>query len=290
LDLDWYETICRDYDPQTGRFLQLDALSFFDRQTSQYVFVKNNPIFNHDPLGLLSTPNDPQVLETVTVVGHRKKKDNAFEAIWNYIVNKFKGDDEKANQSIENNTLAKVLLFPLSTHTPLSPPSAMAEVTPVDELETRQNKQLEEEAQIAMFAVPELGAEEIAADIAITEAGSATEEAATAATEASAKASQKLLPNAFNRFSQLEKHFLKHAGEWGLISKEMYYKRAIQLMEEPIEGNIVGFTNKAGYTFKMNLRTGEFGVMRPNGVIETFFRRLKDAEGYWKEQIIKYGK
>jgi len=39
----------------------------------------------------------------------------------------------------------------------------------------------------------------------------------------------------------------------------------------------------------MNMRTAEFGVMRPNGVIETFYRRLSNPTGYWAEQIKKYG-
>jgi len=56
-----------------------------------------------------------------------------------------------------------------------------------------------------------------------------------------------------------------------------------------MNNNIKGFTNSSGYSFRMNLRTGEFGVMRPNGVIEPFFRRTIEPEQYWLNQIVKWG-
>lgn len=105
-----------------------------------------------------------------------------------------------------------------------------------------------------------------------------------------AKGGTKLLPEAFSRFSRFEHHFAKHAGEWGAITRDAYYKRSLSLFEGPAGRGIEGFTNSAGYTFRMNMRTGEFGIMRPNGVVETFFRRLKDPAAYWTEQVAKYGK
>jgi len=104
------------------------------------------------------------------------------------------------------------------------------------------------------------------------------------------KGTDKLLPGAFNRFSKFEKHFGKHAKEWGGITKEAYYKRAITLMESSVSGDILGFTNSAGYTFRMNIKTAEFGIMRPDGMIETFYRRLNNSSAYWAEQVAKYGK
>ncbi|WP_025762940.1 hypothetical protein [Dyadobacter tibetensis] len=76
----------------------------------------------------------------------------------------------------------------------------------------------------------------------------------------------------------------------GWNNKGAYYKRALSLLEGPIGGKIEDFTNNAGYTFRMNMQTGEFGIMRPNGVVETFYRRLKDPAAYWAEQVAKYGK
>jgi hypothetical protein len=100
----------------------------------------------------------------------------------------------------------------------------------------------------------------------------------------------KLLPEAYSRFSKFEYHFGKHAGEWGAVTKNAYYKRALSLLDGSVCGNIQGFTNTAGYTFRMNMRTGEFGVMRPNGVVETFYRRLNDPAKYWAEQVAKWDK
>jgi RHS repeat-associated protein len=100
----------------------------------------------------------------------------------------------------------------------------------------------------------------------------------------------KLLTESFSRFSRFDHHFRKHASEWVGITKEAYYKRALSLLEGPTGGNIQGFTNSAGYTFRMNMSTGEFGVMRPNGIIETFYRRLDNPAEYWAAQIIKYNK
>ena len=110
------------------------------------------------------------------------------------------------------------------------------------------------------------------------------------AAKIAAKEVQKLLPEAFSRFSRFEYHFGKHAKEWGAITKDAYYKRALSLLESPVEGSVQGFTNSLGYTFRMNMKTGEFGIMRPDGVIESFYRRLKDPVKYWESQIAKWNK
>ncbi len=102
--------------------------------------------------------------------------------------------------------------------------------------------------------------------------------------------STKLLPNAYNRFSIFEYHFGKHAGGFGAVTRDSYYKRALSLLDGPVGGDVQGFTNSTGYTFRMNMSTGEFGVMRPNGVVETFYRRLNDASKYWAEQVAKWNK
>jgi len=50
--LELYETDFRSYDPQIGRFIQVDELSQLDFNTSPYTFANNNPILINDPLGL----------------------------------------------------------------------------------------------------------------------------------------------------------------------------------------------------------------------------------------------
>jgi len=50
--LELYATDFRSYDPQIGRFTQIDELSQLDFNTSPYTFANNNPILINDPLGL----------------------------------------------------------------------------------------------------------------------------------------------------------------------------------------------------------------------------------------------
>jgi RHS repeat-associated protein len=50
-DLNIYETLFRSYDPQIGRFLQIDPLTDDYTDDSPYSFAFNNPIYWTDPLG-----------------------------------------------------------------------------------------------------------------------------------------------------------------------------------------------------------------------------------------------
>jgi uncharacterized protein (TIGR02594 family) len=50
--LELYSTEFRSYDPQIGRFHQVDPLAEFSFNWSGYSFVQNNPILFNDPLGL----------------------------------------------------------------------------------------------------------------------------------------------------------------------------------------------------------------------------------------------
>lgn len=100
---------------------------------------------------------------------------------------------------------------------------------------------------------------------------------------------QKLLTA--GRFPNLVKKFGKHAKEWsqwGSISKEAFYKRAVNLADSPIGGSIKGFTSKQGWVFKFNSQTGEFLTIHPKGHIETFFRPTKGMD-YYLKQLQTYG-
>ena len=81
LDLNWYETDYRSYDPQIGRFHQIDELTEFDFNWSPYVYAHNNPILLNDPLGLTAdstgtpgfSPDNPKILPEVVVTATRNK-------------------------------------------------------------------------------------------------------------------------------------------------------------------------------------------------------------------------
>ncbi|WP_024772822.1 hypothetical protein [Aquimarina macrocephali] len=103
------------------------------------------------------------------------------------------------------------------------------------------------------------------------------------------KGSTKLLTQ--GRFPNFAAKFAKHSGEWsqwGAISKNAFYNRAIKLADSPVGGSISGFTSRQGYGFKFNNKTGEFLTTHPNGTIQTFFRP-KQGLNYYLKQVQKYG-
>jgi len=93
----------------------------------------------------------------------------------------------------------------------------------------------------------------------------------------------------YSRFPRIATKFAEHGKEWTSTGIEAYYKRAISLADNKVGGNVLGFTSKEGWVFRMNSRTGEFLTVRPDGTIATFFRRVSDPAKYWAEQMRKYG-
>jgi RHS repeat-associated protein len=69
--LELYDAQHRMYDPQLGRFGQIDELSQLNISHSPYVFAENNPVLFNDPTGLLSDSIHRDVLPTVTVTAKR---------------------------------------------------------------------------------------------------------------------------------------------------------------------------------------------------------------------------
>lgn len=79
--LELYETPFRGYDPQIGRFWQIDEMADDYEGWSPYTFSIDNPIFFNDPSGLeseppkeTSTPTKPKVLEEVVLLSTSDKK------------------------------------------------------------------------------------------------------------------------------------------------------------------------------------------------------------------------
>jgi len=76
-DLNWYETDFRSYDPQIGRFWQIDPLAEITEELSGYAYCSNNPILRNDPTGLKDTAINqinPRILQEVIVTAKAKPK------------------------------------------------------------------------------------------------------------------------------------------------------------------------------------------------------------------------
>jgi RHS repeat-associated protein len=70
--LELYATNYRLFDPQLGRFGQIDPLSEISEDQSNYSYALNNPVQYNDPFGLtVSDSSHPQNLPQATVTGHK---------------------------------------------------------------------------------------------------------------------------------------------------------------------------------------------------------------------------
>ena len=78
-NLNWYDAEHRMYDPQIGRFFQIDKLAELSINFSPYVFASDNPVSLNDPLGLNDSienaiVNPPDVTVTATRLGSQLNK------------------------------------------------------------------------------------------------------------------------------------------------------------------------------------------------------------------------
>jgi RHS repeat-associated protein len=97
--LELYETPFRMYDPQIGRFFQIDGMADDYEMWTPYAFGLNNPIFFNDPSGLepddppkeKSTAENPTELAPVVVKGNYRNKWNYTD--WTIFVDKNKNHD-----------------------------------------------------------------------------------------------------------------------------------------------------------------------------------------------------
>jgi RHS repeat-associated protein len=66
--IEMYDANFRNYDPQLGRFWQIDPLGELNEGWSPYSFANDNPVLLNDPTGLtISDSSHPQKLEEVIV-------------------------------------------------------------------------------------------------------------------------------------------------------------------------------------------------------------------------------
>ena len=94
-DISFYETQCRSYDPQIGRFLQIDELAEGAWEWTPYQFALDNPIRLNDPLGLEAEEaiadggkkrkhkfNEEQTLSTVVVRSVKKLNHEEMQSVY----------------------------------------------------------------------------------------------------------------------------------------------------------------------------------------------------------------
>ncbi|GEP97522.1 hypothetical protein CCY01nite_37820 [Chitinophaga cymbidii] len=77
LGLNWYETPFRSYDPQIGRFHQMDPLSTDYPDWSPYTYAVNDPINMNDPMGLEATPKFNKVTDLINYMWDNSKNHSA---------------------------------------------------------------------------------------------------------------------------------------------------------------------------------------------------------------------
>jgi RHS repeat-associated protein len=71
--LELFDAINRSYDPQIGRFWQIDEVGEVNEESTPYIFALNNPILLNDPLGLKEGPDDQKDLREVVITGYKTK-------------------------------------------------------------------------------------------------------------------------------------------------------------------------------------------------------------------------
>jgi RHS repeat-associated protein len=80
--LELFDAVNRSYDPQLGRFWQVDELGEVNEESTPYIYALNNPILLNDPLGLKEGPNDIKTLPEVVVTAKRKLSHNQMQAVY----------------------------------------------------------------------------------------------------------------------------------------------------------------------------------------------------------------
>ena len=108
--LDWYETTYRSYDPQIGRFHQIDPLAEITDGWTPYAYCNNNPILFNDPLGLDTTVTingnqqltltDSEAASAVTVTAKGAKPATTDNSTTATILDTDKGSNPYQNQEV----------------------------------------------------------------------------------------------------------------------------------------------------------------------------------------------
>ncbi|MGN6439293.1 MAG: DUF6443 domain-containing protein [Agriterribacter sp.] len=105
--LELYDATFRQYDPQIGRFHQVDPLASMINNWSPYVFVQNNPLLYSDPLGLDTlNANKDGSLPTARPNGSNLQDTDVILGEDGQVANYYNGESWQAPQQLENVTVS----------------------------------------------------------------------------------------------------------------------------------------------------------------------------------------
>lgn len=95
----------------------------------------------------------------------------------------------------------------------------------------------------------------------------------------------------FRSKQALNNHVSKHGKEYPGFTKEQYIKRALELIEQPVSGEILGHKTKDNVLIRYDKNTNDFVKGRPDKGIYTMFKPI-EGQAYYdkqKEEDLKHG-
>ncbi len=95
----------------------------------------------------------------------------------------------------------------------------------------------------------------------------------------------------FRSKQALNNHVSKHGKEYPGFTKEQYIKRALELIERPVSGEILGHKTKDNVLIRYDKNTNDFVKGRPDKGIYTMFKPI-EGQAYYdkqKEEDLKHG-
>lgn len=87
----------------------------------------------------------------------------------------------------------------------------------------------------------------------------------------------------FRSQRRLDEHYAKHGSEFGRISRAEYLRRAQQLRDTPLGGDVLELRRGDGTSSRFDRASGAFIAFDADGTIRTFFRP-NDGEAYFRRQ------